>query len=350
MLQEMYEQVTSQVPSSVELCKISLAHVKPTDYNQLAFIKSCLIFCNDKNITVEFTDINERMQAIIPELTGSLNYREKPQAKSLFLLAGETVYKMGSDSIKLVNFFDTLLRNVAFCIRHPSKVNWRETFYYIDSTGADAVPIVVMICFLVGVIIGYQGTDALGMFGLDIYIADLVAMSIVRELGPLMVAVICAGRAGSAFAAELGTMKVNEELDALTTMGLHPQNLLLMPKMIALIFVMPLLTVIGNVVGIFGGGCLAVLTTDITSTEFYTRTINFITIANVGESLTKSVIFAALIAAISCFRGFNADNDAKGVGNAATSAVVSSIFLIILADAAVTFFYPQVMRLIGVNY
>ena len=175
-------------------------------------------------------------------------------------------------------------------------------------------------------------------------------MSIVRELGPLMVAIICAGRAGSAFAAELGTMKVNEELDAFSTMGLNPQNILMIPKIVALMCVMPLLTIIGNVVGIIGGGFTATLLTDITASEFTGRVLDYLVPANIGESLTKSVVFAFLIAVISCFRGFNADNDAKGVGNAATSAVVSSIFLVVIADALITIIYPMVMRLFGVIY
>ena len=349
-LQVAYDEFIAKLTVSVNFLEIDLTAVKPTDYSTLALLEACDTFCDDRQLKYKFINASAEMEPIAAKITDDLNFRPAPKAKSVYLVAGEATYQFGADVVKLTSFFDTLVRSCFFYIRHPKKVNWRETFYYMDSTGANAVPIVVMICFLVGVIMGYQGTDALGTFGLNIYIADLVAMSIVRELGPLMVAVICAGRAGSAFAAELGTMKVNEELDAFTTMGLKPQNILMIPKIVALMCVMPLLTIIGNVVGIIGGGVTATLLTDITAAEFTGRVLDYLVPANIGESLTKSVVFAFLIAVISCFRGFNADNDAKGVGNAATSAVVSSIFLVVIADALITIIYPLVMRLFGIVY
>jgi phospholipid/cholesterol/gamma-HCH transport system permease protein len=349
-LQSVFQEVNEKITSGITLVEIDLNKVVATDYAQLAFIKSCATLCSDNELEYSFINTADDMGKIIEDITSNLNYRPEPKAKSIYLVAGEATYQLGTDIIKLTSFLDTLVRSCLFYIRHPKKINWRETFYYMDSTGANAVPIVVVICFLVGVIMGYQGADALGAFGLNIYIADLVAMSIVRELGPLMVAVICAGRAGSAFAAELGTMKVNEELDALTTMGLNPQNILMIPKIVALMCVMPLLTIMGNIVGIIGGGFVATLLTDVTTSEFTGRVVDYLIPANIGESLVKSVVFAFLIASISCFRGFNADNDAKGVGNAATSAVVSSIFLIVVADALITIIYPMVMRLFGIVY
>ncbi len=349
-LQTAYEEFIAKLAPEVSCLDIDLTAVKPTDYSTLAFLESCDMRCREYKLEVNFNNASSEMAPIAKEIAENLNFRPIPKAKSVYLVAGEATYQLGTDIVKLTSFLDTLARSSIFYIKNPKKINWREAFYYMDSTGADAVPIVVMICFLVGVIMGYQGTDALGSFGLDIYIADLVAMSIVRELGPLMVAVICAGRAGSAFAAELGTMKVNEELDAFSTMGLNPQTILMLPKIIALMCVMPLLTIIGNVVGIIGGGFTATLLTDISGTEFTGRVLDFLVPANLGESLVKSVVFAFLIAVISCFRGFNADNDAKGVGNAATAAVVSSIFLVVIADACITIIYPMVMRLFGIAY
>jgi len=201
-----------------------------------------------------------------------------------------------------------------------------------------------------GVILAYQGIAQLSLFGLEEFVANLVGLSIVRELGPLMVAIICTGRAGSAFAAELGTMKVNEELDAMTTMGLKPVYVLVMPKLLGLLIVMPMLTVIGDFVGVLGGGLITACTSQITFYQYIHKVIEVMIPANVFESLTKSVVFAFLVAAIGCFRGLEADNDAKGVGNATTSSVVSGIFLIILADTALTFIYPQIMKLFGIIY
>jgi phospholipid/cholesterol/gamma-HCH transport system permease protein len=181
-------------------------------------------------------------------------------------------------------------------------------------------------------------------------VADLVALAVVRELGPLMVAMICIGRAGSAYAAELGTMKVSEEIDAMDTMGLKPARFLVIPKLIALVFVMPMLVVIGDISGIVGGVIIGVSMSDVTLIEYLNRTLESLIPANVIESLVKSVFFALIIAAVGCYRGFEADRDAKGVGKAATSAVVTGIFIVILADFFVTFAFPQLLALFGIDY
>jgi phospholipid/cholesterol/gamma-HCH transport system permease protein len=206
----------------------------------------------------------------------------------------------------------------------------------MDKSGADAVPIVILICFLMGAILAFQGVVQMGRFGLSIYVANLVGLAIIKELGALMVAMICIGRAGSAFAAEIGTMKVSEELDAMETMGLNTNRFLVMPKMIALVCVMPLLTIIGDIAGIFGGMVVGVLKSNVSVSEYYLRTIEAVSGLDMFECIMKSIVFAVLIAAIGCLRGFEAENDAKGVGSAATSSVVSGIFLIVVADAVIT--------------
>jgi phospholipid/cholesterol/gamma-HCH transport system permease protein len=220
----------------------------------------------------------------------------------------------------------------------------------MDKSGADGVPIVMMICFLMGLILAFQGIAQMGKFGLQIYVADLVGLAIVRELGPLLVAMICIGRAGSAYAAELGTMNVSEEIDAMNTMGLKPARFLVIPKIIALTLVVPMLVLIGDISGIVGGVIIGVSTSDISLTEYMNRTLESLIPWNIGETLIKGFIFAVIIAAVGCFRGFEADKDAKGVGKAATSSVVSGIFLVIVADFFVTFFLPQILGVFGVNY
>jgi len=187
-----------------------------------------------------------------------------------------------------------------------------------------------------GGILAYQGSVQMGRFGLSIFVANLVGLSITKELGALMVAMICIGRAGSAFAAEIGTMKVSEEIDAMSTMGLHTTRFLVMPKLIALVVVMPMLTIIGDVTGVIGGMFVGVMKSGVTIQQYYGNTIQAIDFASVMEGVIKSIVFAILIAGIGCLKGYKADNDAKGVGKAATSAVVGGIFLIVIADALLT--------------
>ncbi len=224
-------------------------------------------------------------------------------------------------------------------IRKPFNIRWRETFYYLDMCGSDAVPIVLMICLLMGIILGFQGAIQLQKYGGDVFIADFVALVIIKELGPLMVAMICTGRAGSAFAAEIGTMKVGEEIDALRTMGLNPGRFLILPKFIAMIVAMPLLTVFGDIIGIIGGMLIAVTKMDLPMIIYYNRATAILSPLSFSLGLFKSFVFAIIITGVGCRCGFNARNDAQGVGSAATSSVVSSIFWIVIADFFLTFMY-----------
>jgi phospholipid/cholesterol/gamma-HCH transport system permease protein len=220
----------------------------------------------------------------------------------------------------------------------------------MDKSGADAIPIVLMICFLMGVILAFQSISQMGRFGLEIYTADLVALVLVRELGPLMVAMICIGRAGSAYAAELGTMKVAEEIDAMHTMGIKPERFLVLPKIFALVLVMPMLVIFGNLAGIIGGIIIGTSMSSISLTEYINRSLESLTPADLLQTLIKAFIFALIAAAVGCFRGFESDNDAKGGGKATTSSVVSGIFLVVLMDFFITLTYPQLLALFGIRY
>ncbi|HPO90236.1 MAG TPA: ABC transporter permease [Victivallales bacterium] len=221
-------------------------------------------------------------------------------------------------------------------VKTPKKIRWRESLYYMDSCGADAVPIVSTLCFIMGLIIGIQSALQLRKYGGDIFVADAVAYSIIKELAPFMVAIICTGRAGSAFAAEIGTMKVSEEIDAIYTMGLEPGRFLIVPKVLALVFVMPLLTMIGNLAGLLGGLSVAIIQLQMSFSAYYNRTFSILLPRHFAEGITKSIIFAFIISIIGCWKGLDSGNDAQGVGRAATSAVVTSIFLIVIADFAIT--------------
>ena len=209
----------------------------------------------------------------------------------------------------------------------------REIRYYLDLCGVQSVPIVVLICLLMGAAL------QLRKVGTEIFTVDLVGFAVLKEFGPLMVAMIATGRAGSAFAAEIGTMKVNEEISALATMGIRPEAYLVLPKLIAMLVAMPLLAVIGDVAGIAGGMIVGVTYLDLPLAVYWERTIHSLNGITFLLGVLKCAVFSILVSLCGCYCGFAAEGDAQGVGRGATRAVVSSIFFVVIADAVMTMLY-----------
>ncbi len=323
----------------------------------VSLVLSTATLCRERSLKLSFENLeDEKLLDAFEKLglhpDGSLDV-PTPRGQgypSIFENVGEAVYKMSDDLKKLVGFVGETALAFGYFIVHPRKLNLRETLFYMDKSGADAAPIVALVCFLMGMILGFQGVVQLGRFGLQSFVTNLVGLAIVRELGPVMVGMICIGRAGSAFAAELGTMKAAEEIDAITTMGLKPVRMLVVPKIVALVFAMPFLILLGDLAGIFGGVVVGTIMTELTVYGYITKTVDSLVPFNILESVVKGLVFAFIIAAVGCFRGFEAGRDAKGVGIATTSSVVTGIFLLVLADFFVTFTFPQILGLFGVNY
>jgi phospholipid/cholesterol/gamma-HCH transport system permease protein len=225
--------------------------------------------------------------------------------------------------------FTVLLRSIA----QPRRIRFRAILHNIQSAGFDALPITGLLSFLMGIVIAYQGADQLQRFGANVFVADLVGIAMLRELSPLMTAIIVAGRSGSAYAAQIGTMKVTEEIDALRTVGVGPQELLVLPKMLALIVVLPLLTVYTDITGILGGMLMARTQLGLSFDVFLERLDSAIVMSTYLTGISKAPIFAMIIALVGCHRGFEAEGSADSVGRQTTIAVVQSIFLVIVADA-----------------
>jgi len=218
-------------------------------------------------------------------------------------------------------------------IVQPRRIRWRTILHNMQSAGFEALPIVGLLSFLMGVVIAYQGADQLQRFGANIFIADLVGLSMLRELSPLLTAIIIAGRSGSAYAAQIGTMKVTEEIDALRTIGVSPQELLVLPKMLALIIALPLLTVYADVTGILGGMIMASTKLDVSFEVFINRLGDAVSLSSFLPGIVKAPVFAAIIALVGCFQGFQVGGSADSVGRQTTLSVVQAIFLVILTDA-----------------
>jgi phospholipid/cholesterol/gamma-HCH transport system permease protein len=246
---------------------------------------------------------------------------------------GEDVFRHVSDLKYMLSFIGSISVSLIYVCLHPKLLRVDDTFVSMQKTGVDALPIVTLISFLLGLIMAFMSSVQLQQFGANIYVASLVSLAMTRELGPIMTAIIVAGRSGSAFAAEIATMKVSEEVDALYTMGFDPTRFLAVPKIIASVVVVPLLTLFSDLFAILGGLVVGVFMLDLTVNAYMTQTIKTLTLFDVFSGLLKSAVFALLIAWVGCFRGFRVRGGAASVGQATTSAVVSSIFLIIVVDS-----------------
>jgi len=247
---------------------------------------------------------------------------------------GEASRRFVADLVQVTTFLGELLRALAYAFLHPRSVRWDDVASYMKRAGMDGLPIVSLISFLLGLILAFMSSLQLKQFGANVYVAPLLAIAVVKELGPIMTAILVAGRSGSAFAAEIGTMKVNEEVDALTTMGFDPIRFLAVPKVLAAMVVVPLLTVYADLFAIGGGLVVGVVGLDLTAYTYLKDTQASLTLMDIIPSLIKSGVFALLIAGIGCQRGFMVRGGAEAVGTATTSAVVAALFLIIVTDSA----------------
>lgn len=256
--------------------------------------------------------------------------RHRPDFLTRF---GEKTMHVVEQASSHVAFVGETTTTLAALVRHPGRLRLSDTVAYMQQVGVDALPIVGLISFLLGLIMAFMSAVQLQQFGANIYVASLVALSMVRELGPIMTAIIVAGRSGSAFAAEIGTMKVSEEVDALVTMGFRPSLFLVAPKVIASVLVVPLLTIFSNLFAIAGGLLIGVSTLDLTLNGYMSQTMATLSIFDINWGIFKSALFAALISTVGCFKGYRVRGGAASVGQATTSAVVTSIFLVILTDS-----------------
>ncbi len=280
---------------------------------------------------------NEAGQAISMYKFDLIGKRDKPykrtERQDLLTRLGEAMVRQAEDLKYMISFLGSVCLAILYTCLNPRSLRRDDTYMCMQKTGVDALPIVGLISFLMGLIMAFMSSVQLQQFGANIYVASLVSLAMTRELGPIMTAIIVAGRSGSAFAAEIGTMKISEEVDALFTMGFGPTRFLVVPKVIASVIVVPLLTLFSDLFAIIGGLIVGVFTLDLTANAYISQTIKTLALFDVLLGLFKGGVFALLIAWIGCFRGFQVRGGAASVGKATTSAVVSGIFLIILFNS-----------------
>ena len=235
--------------------------------------------------------------------------------------------------VALLSFVGETALALGGSVLRPARIRWRPILFNIRSAGFDALPIVGLLSFLLGVVVAYQGADQLRQYGANIFVADLVGLSMLREFAPLITAIIVAGRSGSAYAAQIGTMAVTEEIDAMRTLGIAPIELLVLPKVIALMIALPLLTLFADMLGVFGGMLMARAQLGVSFPEFNDRFVKAVSTTAYLVGIGKAPVFALIIAMVGCFQGFRTRGGADSVGRQTTRSVVQAIFLVIVADA-----------------
>lgn len=305
------------------------------DSGFIAFLTQVLRQCRKKNITTDLSGLPAGVQRLlalaeaVPERAGARTSAARPRL--LARLGGATL-GLFEKADEWLRFIGDLTLTVARFVRLRAHFPWRDFTLFVQQAGAEALGIVTLVSFLVGLILAFMGAVQLLRFGANIYVADLVGLGMAREMGAVMTAVVMAGRTGAAYAAQLGTMKVTQEIDALTTFGFRPMEYLVLPRVMALSLMMPLLCVYSDVMGLLGGFVVGTGMLDLSITQYWNETVAAVHLTDLLLGLFKAVLFGILIALAGCLRGMQSGGSASAVGDAATEAVVTSIVLIIATD------------------
>ncbi|MDR2603375.1 MAG: ABC transporter permease [Puniceicoccales bacterium] len=321
---------------SIQRVDLKFVDLKSWDSALINFLIRILDSCKSKNLTIDIDNVPTGIRRLIelsktsPVRTTSPVSQRKP---TIFEFVGRVGLLVFFSLKTFLGFVGKLLTGIVFFVRGKVKIRSREFALMLQDVGVKALPIVFLISFLVGLIIAFVSVLQLSQFGANIYVADLVGIAMMREMGCIMTGIIMSGRTGAAFAATIGTMMVNDEVDALQTAGFSIINFLALPRVIALTLMMPLLCIFSSFIGILGGLCTAVSATDLTIVRYCTQTAKAVCLNDFFVGIVKSCFFGFFIAAIGCQKGLQCRHSAEDVGLTTTTAVVTSITAIIIMDA-----------------
>ena len=337
------EVISKMERSRPDHVRVDATEVRYCDGTGAGLLTDVSAFQNRRGKTAEIVGLKPEFRQLLDmydpsEFQQPLASRKK--GGGLAFEAGFAFVSLLRDLYALVAFVGELVAALLTAAAKPWRVRWRDAFVVAESAGVNALPIVGLISFLVGLIMAFQSAIPMRQFGAEIFVANLIALSMLRELGPLMTAIVLAGRTSSAFAAELGTMKVNEEIDALTTMGIDPVRFLVTPRVIASVAVTPLLTIYADFAGVIGGS-VVLLSMHYPVVTYYNQVVTSVTYLDFAGGLVKSFVFGIMVAGIGCLRGLQTQTGATAVGASTTRAVVTGIILIVITDGvfSVVFFY-----------
>ncbi|MBB4208017.1 phospholipid/cholesterol/gamma-HCH transport system permease protein [Roseinatronobacter bogoriensis subsp. barguzinensis] len=293
---------------------------------------------------LQFVNLRADHQALIDRVEAAMPKPESVPAARLSVIdllekLGRTVTGAGRFLIDLVAMLGLFLARLGYLLRHPSEFRVTALVHHCDQVGWKAVPIVALMGFLIGVVLAFQGSVQLRQFGAEIFVVDLIAISILRELGILLTAIIVAGRTASSFTAAIGSMKMREEIDAMRTLAIDPATALFVPRILALLITLPILGAIANVMGLFGGAMMAWIELGISPGMFLTRLLEDTSVDHVLVGFVKAPVFAMIIGVIGCHAGMQVGGNAESLGAQTSAAVVRAIFMVIVADALFSVFF-----------
>jgi phospholipid/cholesterol/gamma-HCH transport system permease protein len=318
-------------PSSVRL---RADGVTQWDTSLIVFLGEAQRWCGAAGIPCDTAPLPEKMRLLSGQFEASMRTAgHDTHSQSLVVEVGLSTRSAVAQVQDFLRFVGECSIDTVRLVTGRTGLRWNDCLGEMQKCGAMALPIVSLISFLVGVTLAYSGSIVLKRFGGEIWVADLIGVAMTREMGALMAAIVLAGRTGAAFAAEIGSMKANEEIDALSTLGISPVRFLVIPRVLALGFMMPLLAIYANCLGILGGMAVAYATLDIPPAAYWVEMLTIVTLPDVFVGIIKAVVFGLIVGLSGCLRGLQSDRNASGVGQAATSAVVTAILLIIVADA-----------------
>jgi phospholipid/cholesterol/gamma-HCH transport system permease protein len=312
------------------------------DSEFLVFLRELFVICKERGIIVDQVGLPKgvcHLLAMAAEVPGPI--RRRRSRWGLCRRMGMEVIKYLHGAPKMLNFLGEITASFGRLLTGRARFRLRDLWWEIEEVGPRAVIIVSVISFLVGLILAYLGADQLRQVGAQIFIADLVAIGMVREIGALMTGIIIAGRTGASFAAQLGAMQVNEEIDAFRTMGISPIDFLVLPRMLALMLMVPLLTLYAGFIGMLAGMLVSVTIFDVGMFEYYTETVRALELKHFMVGLLKGSVYGAMVAYAGCLRGMQCGRSAESVGEAATSAVVTGILLITITASIMTIIFYQ---------
>ena len=335
------DEVLHQVETGTGIISIEFdtAELTAWDSSLLTFLTRILKSCKRRNVLVEPDGLPQGVQGLISLATAvpkKEDARKSVPREGFLARVGSEFLGFVRSAGELMAFVGETFVAVARLVFGRARFRTSDLGQFLQDTGAQAVPIVSLISFLVGLILAFVGIVQLKIFGAQVFVADLVGIAMVRAMGAIMAGIVMAGRTGAAFAAQLGTMQVNEEIDALQTMGINPMEFLVLPRMLALTLMMPLLCIYANLLGILGGWLVAVPMYGLNPTLHFARTIEAVGLNDLFIGLFMSLVFGVLVSLAGCLRGMQCGRSASAVGDATTSAVVTGIVAIIVATAVIT--------------